>query len=114
MNHNHQTLLFEFGTDGGGAEVILMNDGRIVEKGSAGGMLDEEEDPVRTWEETYESWQLWWDDFQSKHGSDWVWFYPLHIHDSVKPSIRASWSALSMAPVEMGFHVERWKELLDS
>ncbi len=87
---SERILLFEFGTEGGGAEVFLLPDNRVVETGSSGGILDEEDDPHQSWEVTYDNWQTWWDEFKEKHGSFWVHFHPIQIHDLAKPSIRQS------------------------
>lgn len=82
------TLVFEYGADGGGAGVYRSDSGKIVESGSAGGMLDEEEDPIRSWTKEFGSFEDWWKDFKNIHRNFWPYFYPMFIHDDIKDFIR--------------------------
>lgn len=109
---SERIVLFEFGTEGGGAEVILLPDNRVVEKGSAGGILDEEDDPHRSWEVTYDSWQTWWDKFKEQHGSFWVYIYPIQIHDLAKPLIRQSLEELRDTTENWTESASHWQRYL--
>ena len=81
-------LLFEFGVDGGGAAVYLTENGKVVESGSSGGMMDEEEDPHKSWTKEFDSWTAWWADFKNEHKNFWPYFYPLYIDESIKAFIK--------------------------
>jgi hypothetical protein len=87
-------LLFEFGADGGGAEVFRHADGTVTEEGSSGGMIDDidedgkPEDPVTTWRRVFPDFPAWWADFEAQLGSHWICFYPLFIHPEVRGFIR--------------------------
>ncbi len=52
-------ILFEFGVEGGGGTVYQLPDKTIIEKGSSGGMLEEEEDPHIDWGKPFKSWEAW-------------------------------------------------------
>jgi hypothetical protein len=82
--------LFEFGVDGGGAAVYRTKDNRVIESGSSGGMMEEWEDPIISWKKEYANFEEWWNHFKESHGSFWFCFYPLFIHEDVKPIIRQS------------------------
>ena len=110
-----KTLLFEFGTEGGGAEVYRLPDNRVLEMGSSGGMLDdEEEDPVRSWEVMFVDFEHWWKHFLTQNGSFWIYFYPIFMHDEVKPIIKSSVEQyISQNGAEAGHH-EKWEYCLNS
>jgi hypothetical protein len=48
-----EIILFEFGLEVGGATVYKLADNRVMEKGSSGGILYEDEDPIRKWNNGY-------------------------------------------------------------
>jgi len=81
-------LLFEFGTEGGGASVYTLPDNTVIEKGSCGGILDDEEDSIKEWEKVYDNWDAWWSKFTSEHQEQWIYFYPIFIHTDIKKSIK--------------------------
>lgn len=110
---SERIVLFAFGAEGGGAEVFLLPDNRVVEKGSSGGILDEEDDPPKSWEVTYDNWQSWWDKFTQENGSFWVYFHPIQIHELAKPSIRKSLEELQQTTEDNFRKISSWQELLD-
>lgn len=85
-----EIILFEFGTEGGGATVSKLSTNKIIEKGSSGGILDEDEDPIREWEEVYDNWEDWWSNFIAKHKAHWICFYPVYIHEDIKIFIQTA------------------------
>jgi len=91
----NETLLFEYGVEGGGASVFRLPDQTIVERGSSGGMLDDDEDPYRTWETPYGSWDAWWQHFTSY--KQWFMFSPIFLHPSIRESYTHSRERASAA-----------------
>jgi hypothetical protein len=102
--------LLEVGVDGGGAEIFLMSDGSVADIGSAGGMLDEDEDEIRSWKKLFPNFEAYWEDFKKSNGDFWVMFYPLFIDEDVKEIIRTSVDAFES---EDNWGVKTWKERLE-
>jgi hypothetical protein len=75
--------IFEYGVEGGGADVYLLPDNSVVERGNGGGIFDD--DPIMNWENKYESWEAWWKKFTSRE--NWIWLFPVFIHESIHDSI---------------------------
>ncbi len=98
MMSTEKTFVASLGVDGGGFDLYVLPDGKIVESGSSGGMMDDdEEDPIRTWDKTYDSLDAWWTDFTKKHDNFWYYF---HIAD-VNPDYREKLSALALESLRL-------------
>ena len=108
MKNSNEFILFSFSADGGGSDVYGTNDGKVFEKGSSGGMLDEVEDPIISWKKEFENWEAWWNDFESKY-RDWYYFYPIYIDDQIKDFIRKKINALTVET----YSLDDWKRRLD-
>jgi hypothetical protein len=104
--------LLEIGVDGGGCEIYLLEDGTVVETGSAGGMLDDEEDKIRNWDKQFPNFEAFWEDFKNSNGEHWVMFYPLHIDESVVPIIKKSVSDYKSDNSSWG--LEYWEKRLEN
>ena len=87
--------VFEYGLEGGGATVYRLPDNKVIEKGSTGGILDEEEDPFRDWEKIFENWDVWWLDFTSQNQNEWIYFYPIFIHPDIKQLVKLAVDSFS-------------------
>lgn len=107
-----EILLFDFGTDGGGATVFKLLNNKVVERGSSGGILDEEEDPIKKREKIYESWEDWWASFTNKHKTRWINFYPLFIHSDIKPMIKAAIDNFQITDSNLSYLKDNWLEKL--
>ena len=79
--------LIEVGAEGGGCEVFRYENGIVIEKGSGGGMLDEDEDPFVSWEHKFQKFEDWFQDFKNKHKDFWIHLYPLFISDEISSFI---------------------------
>jgi hypothetical protein len=89
-----KTLIASLGVEGGGFDLYALPDGKIIESGSSGGMMgDDEEDPIRQWEQTYESLDAWWTHFTEMNKNFWYYF---HISD-VNPDYKEKLSSLALA-----------------
>ena len=87
----NKTLIFKFGADGGGASVFRSDEGKFIETGSSGGMLDEDEDPIISWVKEFDSFEAWWKDFKQQHKQFWPFFYPIFINCNY-------WNVFSLYP----------------
>ncbi len=106
--------LLEVGVDGGGSEIFLMSDGSVADIGSAGGMLDEDEDEIRSWIQLFPNFEAYWEDFKKSNGEFWVMFYPLFIDEDVKEIIRTSVDAFQTEDESAdNWGVKTWRERLD-
>ncbi len=76
--------LIKLGTEGGGCEVFRYKNGIVMEKGSSGGILDEDEDPFVSWENKYVSFEHWFKEFKIKHKDFWIYFYPVYISEEIR------------------------------
>ena len=85
-----ETILFKYGFEGGGATVYRCQNNKVIEKGSSGDILDEEEDPIKTWEKIYDNWETWWLNFTTQNQDFWIYFYPSFIHDDIKQFIQVA------------------------
>jgi len=101
MMSTEKTFVASLGVDGGGFDLYVLPDGKIVESGSSGGMMDDDEvDPIRTWDKTFDNLDAWWTYFTDMYQNFWYYF---HIAD-VNPDYREKLSALaleSLSPVEI-------------
>lgn len=104
-------LLFEFGTEGGGASVYKLPDNTVMENGSSGGIMDEDEDPIMQWKKIYDNWDAWWLSFTSKNQDQWIYFYPIFIHPDVKKSIQIAVDNFSSNGDYIN-HKEKWNRRL--
>jgi hypothetical protein len=100
--------LFEFGAEGGGAAVYRLPSNEVIERGSSGGMLDEEEDPIRHWEEKFPNWEFWWSNFKREHGEHWIFFYPIFIHEDIRSSIKESIDHYDSPDESSHYHKNNW------
>lgn len=91
-------LLFAYGAEGGGSEVYRLPDGRVIEEGSSGGMLDEDEDPVISWKKEYAHWDAWWTHFTTREPEFWIAYYPISIHPAIRDGIRQAVDAYALDP----------------
>lgn len=107
---SQETILLDYGADGGGATVYQLPNGTVIERGSGGGM-DEEEDPVRTWEKNYDNWECWWQSFIAIHKDFWIYFHPCFIHDDIKPFIQIAVDNYK-SDQEYPYHKEDWNRAL--
>lgn len=80
-------LILEIGVDGGGAKIFRLPNGLFVESGAAGGFLIDEADDYTEWENSYYSFESFWEKFKSNNGDLWVCFYPLYIDGEIKEFI---------------------------
>ncbi len=103
--------LFEFGVEGGGSSVFKLPDNTVVERGDSGGFLDEEEDPHRSWEKVFDSWETWWRQFINKHQSSWICFYPIFMDEQVKPLIKESLQHI-ISGNRKDVDVKNWERLI--
>jgi hypothetical protein len=76
--------IFEVGAEGGGCEVFRYENGIVIEKGSSGGMLDEDEDPFVSWEKKYGNFEHWFKEFKIKHKDFWIYLYPVYISEEIR------------------------------
>ncbi len=106
-----ERILFEFGLEGGGSCVYKLPDNSVVEKGSSGGILDEEEEPIKQWKNIYDNWDAWWLNFTSKNQDQWIYFYPIFIHPDIKKSIQVAVESISSNSDDM-YHKEKWNRRL--
>lgn len=107
-----EVILFDFGFEGGGGKVYLLSDKTIVEKGSSGGILDEDEDPHRNWEKPFETWEEWWQNFTNEHKDFWIHAYPIYIHDSIKSFILNAIDNYNYSNIDADRKKEIWKRRL--
>jgi hypothetical protein len=111
---SEEIKLFEFGSDGGGTKVFILNDNSIIERGISGGILDEVEDPIINWERKFESWEIWWQQFKKTHESFWVYFYPIFIHQNIKPFIKTELDNYEYSRKEASSQLETWDRKLSN
>lgn len=104
-------ILFEYGADGGGASVIKLPNDTIVEKGI--GCEIEDEDLIMHGNKPLYSWEAWWQTFTSMHGSFWIFFHPLFIHEDIKPFIQNALDKYNYPDADARDHIERWKDQLN-
>ena len=98
---SEKTLIASLGVDGGGFDLYALPDGKIVESGSSGGMMgDDEEDPIREWEQTYNSLDAWWTDFTEKHKDIWYYFYISAVNPAYKERL-STLALASLCPLEI-------------
>jgi len=106
--------LLEAGVDGGGFDVYRMANGKVEESGSSGGMMDdEEEDPIISWSKPFDSFELWWENFKKEQRDFWICFYPVFIHDDIKPFIRTEIEKYQKGENYHPSCSESWLEKLD-
>ena len=110
--YNEGTILFEFGTEGGGATIYRVQHNKIIEKASSGGIVDEKEDPFKEWEEEFENWEVWWQNFTNKNKEFWIFYYPKFIHDDVKPFIQSAIDNYTSTNQDVSHHKEKWNRRL--
>ena len=108
-----ELLLLEYGTEGGGAEVFQLPDNTVVERGSSGGMLDEEESPVTTWEKKFDSFAAWWQDFLRVYDYKWIYFYPVFIHASIQVYVLKALQNTDPKKPELDYHKTKWLEKIN-
>lgn len=83
-----KVLITSMGVEGGGFDVYLLPDGSVIEEGSSGGILDEEEDPHIHWEKLYASPDSWWSEYIQNHPNFWYHLHVLYIHPDYVDRIR--------------------------
>ena len=102
-------ILFEYGTEGGGSKVYRLPDNSIIEKGSSGGILDEQDDPIKNWERKYSGFAEWWQNFTDKYTEEWILFSPLFIHDDIKSLIASAIKKFAYEQDGIAFHKQNWE-----
>jgi len=107
-----EIILFEFGAEGGSATVYKLQNNKVVERGSSGGILDEEEDPIKKWEKVYESWDNWWASFTIKHKTRWINFYPVFIHSDIKLMIKTEVDNFQITDTYQSDLIDIWQNKL--
>ena len=110
----NKTLIFKFGADGGGASVLRSDEGKFIETGSSGGMLDEDEDPIISWVKEFDSFEAWWKDFKQQHKQFWPFFYPIFIHSDIKAFIKKEIADFHSDDEYSQPDFESWKDRLES
>ncbi len=103
-----KTLLFDFGIEGGGASVYQFANGKVIETGSSGGILDEEEDPFKTWEKAFNNWEDWWQNFVEIHDDFWICFCPSFIHTDIRPFIQFAVNNYTSTNRDLTYHKQKW------
>lgn len=103
-----ELLLLEYGAEGGGAKVFQLPGNTVVERGSSGGILDDEEDPVTKWEKEFDSFDAWWQDFLGGYGYKWVYFYPVFIHPSLHVHVLKALQHTDLKKPELDYHKTKW------
>lgn len=108
----HGILVFEYGVEGGGGSVYQFADGSIVETGSSGGFLDEDEDPIINWEKKYKNWDSWWMEFIRQFQNEWVRVYPKYINDSLKGFFIQEINKYPSGELNIAHSINRWLRIL--
>ena len=111
---NQAKLFFEAGADGGGEALYRNPDGTFFTSGSSGGMLDEEEDPIISWQADYPDFQNYWDDFIRKNGGFWPFLYPLFIHPDAIPVIQNALDSLDDEKKKLSAdNIDNWRRAME-
>ena len=99
-------LILEIGVDGGGAQIYRLANGSFIETSSSGGFLFDEDD-YNEWEETYSSFEAFWEKFKSENGDFWVCFFPLYIDGEIKEFILSELKNYK-SENDYDYHKENW------
>ncbi len=111
---NKAELFFKVGADGGGESLYRNPDDTFFTSGSSGGMLDEEEDPIISWQVDYPDFQNYWDDFIRKNGDFWLFLFPLYIHPEAIPLIQKALDSLDDEKKEMSSdQIKTWRRAME-
>lgn len=105
-------LILQYGAEGGGTNVYITTEGKIIVKSSSGGMLEEYEDPVIVSKTTYMLWSSYWSEFR-RHNKRWFTLYPVFIHDDYKSQIKETLDALNVLDVDSEY-IKKWYKLIES
>jgi hypothetical protein len=112
-------MFFEAGANGGGEALYRRPDGTFFTSGSRGGMLDEEEDPIISWQHEYPDFQNYWDEFLRKNGNFWPFLYPFFIHSEAVAVIQKAIDGYfdeNNDPredrVDLEFHFNNWRHAM--
>ena len=107
--------LITLGVDGGGFDIFETEYKTIVEDGSSGGMLDEDEDPVSSWKREYKTFEDFWNYFTATHKEGfWIFFHPVFIHEDIKPFIQNAVDNYDYPDQDAKSQIEYWKYKLNS
>ena len=106
-------LIFQYGVEGGGCSVYqTLDDGSIIENGSSGGILDEEEDPIINWNKKYNNWEMWWNVFIKNFQSNWIRVHPTYIDISLKDFFITEISNYKSDELDYKYYCEKWLRIL--
>ncbi len=105
--------LLSLGLDGGGFDIYLLPNNTVVETGSSGGILDKNEDPIKSWEHQFDTWELWWQNFTKTHGNHWIWFSPLFIDVTVKEFVQQKVNEYDCTELGNDFYKDNWNNFLN-
>ncbi len=100
--------LLSLGVDGGGFDVFEMANKTIVESGSSGGILDEDEDPMKNWNKKFETLEDWWRYFTTNHSNHWICFSLSFIDVSVKEFVLQKVTDYDSSHFEADYHKNEW------
>jgi hypothetical protein len=101
-------ILFEYGTEGGGATVCRLPNNKVIEEGSSGGISGDEDDPVKEWKKEFESWEAWWQNFTTLYPKYWIYFYPVFIHNDIKAFIKQAVENYNYKDRDISRQLENW------
>jgi|GEM_PF-4132884 len=101
-------LIFQWGAEGGGERIYRNKEGRIISIGSSGGMLDEEEDPIITWQYQFPTIKSFWECFD-RMNKNWFRLYPLFIHKEYKAFVNKQIESIAQ---KQDIN-EEWKRLIN-
>jgi len=105
-----ETILFDYGTEGGGAIVYQLHDNTVIERGSSGGITGDENDPIKKCQRVFSSFEDWWQNFTDKHKDFWIMFSPQFIHVDIKPLIESAIKKYDYPSIDTTRHKQRWTD----
>lgn len=105
--------LISLGVDGGGFTVYETANNEIVEIGSSGGILDNEEDPIRKWEKKFDTLEDWWLHFTTTHRHFWICFNLSFIDDSIKEFVLQKVKEFDGSQFEDDYHKNNWLNYIE-
>jgi hypothetical protein len=104
--------LFEYGTEGSSTTVFKLADNTVMEKGKSGGILEEDEDPSKDWEKSFDTWEVWWQNFTDTNKEFWIRYHPIFIHDFIKAFIKNAVDKYNSTGSDVSRHTTKWNRLL--
>jgi hypothetical protein len=105
---NNKKRLISLGIEGGGFELYLLDNGPFLECGSSEGMLNEDGDPINTWDKKFETLEDWWLNFTIGNGDDWIYFSLMFIDESIKEFVTSKVRNYHTLKPNLEYHKSRW------